>query len=115
MQKGKDYMDYDYVFTFVFGYADTWMGLQDDDTLIHTHVLYTSMFTELLSKNYFKVKSTKYVDNMISNVTMTKTSIWLFFVPYCRQDFITLKLHLQYHMVGYFDRFGTVLILVASM
>lgn len=51
MLEGKDNRFLDIVFPFGFGNANTWLGLQYDVYLTNIHILYTSMFNQLLSKN----------------------------------------------------------------
>lgn len=64
MLEGKHCRAFDFVFSFGFGYSETWLGLQDDNTLIHVHVPYTPIVIQLLSHNYSISWSTKDMDEM---------------------------------------------------
>lgn len=66
MIEGKYYKALELVFPFVFGYADAWMGLQDDDILTNIHALYNSMGKQLLPNSYCIGWLTKDVDEMMS-------------------------------------------------
>lgn len=46
MLEGKEYMVWDIFFSFVFGYAGTWLGLQDDTSLTYILVLYTYLVSQ---------------------------------------------------------------------
>lgn len=100
-----------YLFRFVFGYIDTWMGFQDESPPTNIHDQYTYIVNRLISNNYSTWWSKDDVEEMSSSIRQFKKSMWRLFSSHCEQRLNTLKFHLLDHLVDDLDRFGAFLVL----
>lgn len=71
------------VFPFVFRYADTCMGIQENAPLTNIHVIYTDVVNLLISNNHGGGFSIDNAYSMESFVLDFKPSFWRLFCPHC--------------------------------
>ena len=114
MVEGKDYRVLDIVFPFVFGYADIWLGSQDEAPLTRIHVFYTDLVNRLMSNNHSRGWSAADMDELQNAVREFKKLLWCVFGPHCNNGLNTLKFHLLDHLVHDLKRFGSISVLSAS-
>lgn len=72
----KDYRYLDEVSRFVFGYADTWMGFEDNAPLSKINVQNTERSNRMMSEKHSKGWSTKDLDDMRNSVSTFKKAVW---------------------------------------